>query len=143
MIVVLIPLLFLPILLALYLYRLAGLTRRADPTLQVSLDGTCAGGILDILESSSHTNMMQRLSPSERRSFGRDFMSRVLPRLFCEARQVTVAARHPLALVHFGLFCLAYGIVWCKVRLWAEVEDLRYLLGAEASLLHTASLVPK
>ncbi len=135
---VLFTLIVIPIVLVLYLYYLAGLTRRADSVLLHSLKGTSAGMVLTILESPSHANNMGRLTPPERRLFGRDFIGGVLPRLFGEARRVTLAARHPLVLWRFGLFCLAYSFVWIKARKWAEVEDLRYLVGAQASLLHTA-----
>lgn len=137
MITVLFASVLIPVLVALYLYHLAGLTRHAEFPMLVCLEGTRAGMVLRILESPSHAKTMRRLKPEERRSFARDFVGGVLPRLFSEAQQVTAAARHPLALWHFGLFCLAYAFVWIKVRVWAEVEDLRYLVGAEASLLRS------
>lgn len=135
---VLFTLIVIPIVLVLYLYYLAGLTRRADFAMLLSLEGTSAGMVLRILESRSHAKDMQRLTPQERRLFGRDFVGGLMPQLFREAQRVTMAARHPVVLWHFSLFCLAYAFVWVKLRIWAEVEDVRYLVGAEASLLRTA-----
>ncbi len=127
-----------PLWIMLYIHRLARLTQPNDEFLRETLKNSCAGTILNILQSPSHAKTMGRLTPQERRLFGRDFVAGILPQLFREARQVTLAARHPLILWQFGLFCLAYVFVWVKVRMWAEVEDLRYLVGAQASLLRTA-----
>ena len=93
---------------------------------------------LRIFQSPSHAKAMRHFTPKERRFFGRDFVGGILPQLFSEAQQVTAAARHPKVLWQFGLFCLAYAFVWVKVRVWAEVEDLRNLVEAEASLLRSA-----
>ena len=130
---VLIPVLFL-----LYLYYLAGLTRGADSALFLALENTHAGGILNILEGPGHAQTMKKMDWLWRRDFSGGFMRGVMPKLFREAQRATLAARRFPALWHFGLFCLAYGLVWAKVRVWAEVEDLRYLLGAEASVLRAA-----
>ncbi len=62
-------------------------------------------------------------------------MRSVMPMLFEEARKVTLAARSPVPILHFGLFCLSYSLLWIKVRWRADTKDLRYLVGAELPLL--------
>ncbi len=135
---VLFTLIVFPIVLALYLYYLAGLTRGADSALFLALENTHASGILNILEGPGHAQTMKKMDWLWRRDFSGGFMRGVMPKLFREAQEATLGARRFAALWHFGLFCLAYGLVWAKVRVWAEVEDLRYLLGAEASVLRAA-----
>lgn len=136
---VLVPLVSVPVLLfVFYLYYAAGLTRRKAEALHLSLKDTYAGGILAILERPSHARLMGRISPQHRRDFSRLYLRKELPKLFREAQRFTLAARRWSALWHFALFCLAYAYVRAKLLLWAEVEDLRFVLGAEASLLKAA-----
>ncbi len=135
---VLATLICLPLLVVFYLYYVAGLTHRKSEALQRYLYDTHAGGILNILESPGHAQTMKKMDWLWRRDFSGGFMRDVMPKLFREAQTATLAARRFPALWHFGFFCLAYGMVWAKVRVWAEVEDLRYLLGTEASVLRAA-----
>ena len=134
-------LIVLPLWMMLYLHRLAQHTQPKNESLRALLKDSCAGAVLKEIEGRAHAANFRIYSAGERRDFCFDFMRSVMPILFQEARKVALATRSPVAISHFGLFCLSYSLVWIKVRLRADTEDLRYLVGAELPLLRRSPLV--
>ncbi len=140
MAIIVVMLIVLPMWVMLYLHRLAQLTRPENESLRESLKDSCAGAVLKEINGRAHAACFRIFTAHERREFCFDFMRSVMPMLFEEARKVALAARSPVAISHFGLFCLSYSLVWIKVRLRADTEDLRYLVGAELPLLRRSAL---
>ena len=141
MITVLVTLVFgIAALLAFYIHRLAELTHPENESLRESLKDSCAGAVLKEIEGRAHAAYFQIFTERERREFCFDFMRSVMPMLFEEAQKVALATRSPMAILHFGLFCLSYSLVWIKFRLRADTEDLRYLVGAELPLLRRSAV---
>ena len=120
-----------------FLHYAAGLTRR--PHELTNLADTYAGSVLNELQTQFHIRLSQKLPLGERRGYHRDLMHGLMPLLLSEARMVTLASRDLVSLVLFGVFCLAYGTLWAKSRLFADVEDIRILIGADAFMLRRAT----